>query len=263
LSKGGKLRKVVYTRAATFNEKSGIPTGKATVTYGSLGVMQDTSTGTASVMAAFYKYASSDFTANVNSGRVPSIGSCVVFYSRAVANPPTDLDAGTLSLSGSGVHVTLQKISLQSGPYYLGGLSSIPASGGTYTFTATGANVEAFSATVNFPPPLTWTNQNMITVVNPVQGQTVTWAGGVPGTYVAISGQSQANPAPTVTFICNAAVEAGQFTIPSWVLLALPSSNTGGLSVENLTGQQSFTSVGLDFGDGFGASSSGITVTYQ
>jgi hypothetical protein len=74
-------------------------TGKATVTYGSLGVIHNTSTGASSVSAAFYKYAGSDFVADVNAGRVPSIWSCVVYYNRAVANPPTDLDAGTLSLS--------------------------------------------------------------------------------------------------------------------------------------------------------------------
>jgi hypothetical protein len=66
----------------------------------------------------------------------------------------------------------------------------------------------------------------------------------------------------SVSFVCNAPVSAGQFTVPPSVLLALPSG-TGSLSVENSTNPQTFTATGLDLGYVTAAVVVGINATYN
>jgi len=146
----------------------------------------------------------------------------------------------------------------------------IPAAGGSFVFTGTGGkDVGAFTATVKYSNPLTWTNMNAITSVNRSQGATVTWSGGAPNSYVLISGSSSspatangANGIVSAGFFCYAAVGAGQFTIPSYVLLGLPAG-MGSLNVENATTQTPFTASGLDYAYGFAAISFAIAPLYQ
>jgi hypothetical protein len=63
-------------------------------------------------------------------------------------------------------------------------------------------------------------------------------------------------------FVCYAPVSAGQFTIPSFVLLGLPIG-MGTLTVENSTTPVPFTATGLDYAYSFAALTYSIQTQYQ
>lgn len=246
--------------------------GKSTISFGTLLILQSTeitaSTGTVtsnSATAVFDRYPTAVVLANAANANIPSIGSCVLLGG-GTGVTPTGLDPGTVGLSGPGVQTMLPQLTSQPGTFYAA-LSSIPSGGGTYTYTATGGkDVGAFNTAVNFPVPLVWTNQASITTVNRAQGQTVTWSGGAPGTYVAIEGQSTVSAGTgfvSATFTCYAPVSAGQFTVPSWILLALPPNNSGSMSLENQTFPQLFSASGLDYASGSGGVLVDKALVYQ
>jgi hypothetical protein len=98
---------------------------------------------------------------------------------------------------------------------------------GNYTFTGTGgAEVGAFSASMNLPNPIDWPAKNSITLVNRSQPLTITWTGGTPGATVAVTGRSTAAPDGKygASFLCWADATAGNLTVPVAVLSALPPS---------------------------------------
>jgi hypothetical protein len=63
-------------------------------------------------------------------------------------------------------------------------------------------------------------------------------------------------------FTCYAPVSAGQFTVPSYVLMPMLAGK-GTLTVENATAPIPFAATGLDYAYGFAAFSTTISVTYQ
>lgn len=87
-----------------------------------------------------------------------------------------------------------------------------------------------FNATLNFPATIpTWTNQAAIAEVKRSQDLQVTWTPGASNAVVGIVGSS----VDTLTnagmqFLCAARADAGTFTVPSWVLSALPVSGVSG-----------------------------------
>lgn len=98
---------------------------------------------------------------------------------------------------------------------------------GAYTLNnGSGAVVGGFSASLTIPsnPPV-WTNQDALSNVPRSQDVTLTWSGGVAGGYVAIIGSS-ADPATGAggSFTCTERADAGSFTVPAWVLSAVPAS---------------------------------------
>jgi uncharacterized protein (TIGR03437 family) len=193
------------------------------------------------------------------------------------------LDAGSVSVAGP---KGTKQFTLDSKGHYsaqLGGSTNplLPSEEylvkGTYTVTATGgADVRAFSATLNFPDPLTWTNRDSINVIPRSLDQPVRWSGGNPAQeYVSIVGVSMRS-APDVgaAFVCTERAAAGSFTVPSLVLAALPASQAGG----GLTGMPSgilmvgssplmepnkFKATGLDQGYVTYTTLNGKSVTFQ
>jgi hypothetical protein len=138
--------------------------------------------------------------------------------------------------SAGAASVTTYELNLPTGYF--------PAGGGTFTISAAGtADVKPFSVTVSDPRPLVWTNQAAITAVDRTTPVTVTWSGGIPGTYVQIGGGSTTIGA-SATFLCIAPVEAGQFTIPAYVLGATPVGS-GGINLINQSAPVAFTASGL------------------
>jgi uncharacterized protein (TIGR03437 family) len=120
---------------------------------------------------------------------------------------------------------------------------------GHYTVTGGGRDVGGFSAAIDAPsPPFAWTNIPDVTApIDRTQDLTVTWTGGLPGTEVTIAAASLENAVPK-TFLCAAPVEAGQLTIPSYVLLSLDPSGprrNGTLVVQNKF-LSVFSAAGLD-----------------
>ena len=145
------------------------------------------------------------------------------------------------------------------------GTAAIPTSGGAFTFHGSGgAQVGSFNATVNFPNPLqTWTNETAAAIVTRSSGLTITWSGGASGSYVVIAGTSILSAAGvTAGYTCIVPQSAGQFTVPSYILLGLPAG-TGSTTVEKTTAFTTFTASGLDYGTAIGATVVSVSSTYK
>ena len=97
---------------------------------------------------------------------------------------------------------------------------------GAYTLDngAGGADVKGFTATFTIPSDHpSWTGQDTLTNVPRSQDMTIAWSGSGP---VAIFGNSQDSTAGLgAQFVCVAGdADNGSFTVPAWVLSALPPS---------------------------------------
>jgi uncharacterized protein (TIGR03437 family) len=152
--------------------------------------------------------------------------------------------------------------------------SFIPESGGSFTFDngSGGPDIGKFSANVAIGTGgiLTWTNQSSITTINRAKGVTVTWSGAGTNTFVVVSGVSVLLQPPysSAQFACSVPASVGTFTVPPYVLLALPAAGNGqipanSLHVSQVTLGQAFNAPQLNAG----IITSGITyidfVTYQ
>jgi uncharacterized protein (TIGR03437 family) len=218
-------------------------------------------------------------------------GTCTVYdYTGTTATyidptQPTVLDAGTsLTVNGPNGMASLIKGSTTGLQYSktLGNVTTgLPVSTplyldkGNYTVTgAGGPGVGAFSATIALPDPLVWTNESSASVITRSQGQTVTWTGGDPAGNVLILGFSTVTGANAGReFLCVAPTAAGTFTVPSAVLLALPTSTstavptsaaavTGALGV-GYAKSNTFTAPGIDFGTIVGLGLNLTTASYK
>ncbi|MBI2815813.1 MAG: hypothetical protein HYX72_02620 [Acidobacteria bacterium] len=208
------------------------------------------------------------------------VGSCAVFQFSGQNSTPsvptfTALDAGTaINVSGPNGNRTLSK---GTGGFYSGTLSSQgqPAFLGTGTFSASGTggvDVGAFQANIT-GVAVTWTNADSISTVARSQDLNIRWSGGGSG-FVTISGTSLGSLAENPVgagFICVAPANAGQFTVPSYVLQALPPSPSGGgqFAIPSgflFVGGQSinnFSAQGLDQAMIVYSDSTGKSVTFQ
>jgi len=254
--------------------------GKTTVKFGGVAVAQTTMpsgtsaapTVTDEATAIFYSLSGSSLTGFTSSSQ-PSLGSCSVtqYNSLTVVDPYTFtyLNAGTVSVTGP-PNGTVQMKEFITGIYVAGGgvtgspAFTIPASGGTYTFTGTGgADVGPFTTAVSFLNPLVWTNSGSDGTVTRASGVTVDWTGGASGTYAVISGSSVSSSSVfSASFVCDAPVSAGTFTVPPAVLLALPAGS-GSLQVSNYTNPVSVNIPNLDFGFAEAYVSTQIDATYN
>lgn len=247
--------------------------GQINVSSGAVFVLQGTSPGTTAgttqtfseVLASFQRVTGSYYGAS--SGQV-SIPGCIVtqsFNSGTVTTTETGLNAGTITVTGpSGGPVTVAPEPSLAGFYFAQlAAGAIPASGGTFTFNGSGgSDVGPFTVNVNFPNPLlAWTNQSAAATVTRAQGLTFNWNGGAPGSYVIMSGSSSAANASGF-YTCLAPVSAQTFTVPSYVLGALPAG-TGNTAVENSTSYTTFSATGISSGAGFGAVSFSVNTNYN
>jgi len=147
---------------------------------------------------------------------------------------------------------------------------------GTYKINGTGGtDVGPFEASVVVPQPLVWTNEATTTDVNRNNDLLVTWSGGDPSKeYVTIFGASGIDvtgegDAVGAIFFCIERNSAGRFTVPSYVLQALPvsavisGSATGLLGVGSAGEGNRFTATGLDIGNLQYSTSTAKTVNYK
>jgi len=172
-----------------------------------------------------------------------SPGGCIV--QNLTATPSfgaiTGLDPGTIKLNGpGGVAVTLANQPGIKGAFFAAlSAGAIPQSGGAFTFTGNGgADVGSFTSVLTFTNPLlSWTNPTVAASIDRSLGFTVTWTGGNPSSYVVVGGTSTstgtaANSAVTVGFTCFANVADGQFSVPPYILSALPPG-AGAVQMQN------------------------------
>ena len=239
--------------------------GQSNYTSGTLAVVLDTTQkGNQSVFASATFLRDQNQPATYGYGYVTE-GGCLVFQEQiSLIGTITYLDAGTLSITGPTGTQPLPKVTQGNLLTYSSNLpvSFFPSTGGTFTFQGTGGkDIGAFSVTVSDPSPLVWTNQTAITSVNRNQDVKVTWTGGIPGTWVQIGGGST-TISVSGTFLCFAPVSAGQFTIPSYVLLASPVGN-GGINLINQSNNEPFHANGLDISTAVAETESSISVPFN
>jgi uncharacterized protein (TIGR03437 family) len=195
---------------------------------------------------------------------IVTVGGCLVLSSTPSQPTTSYLAAGNISITGPAGSTQIPEITSGSLITYESNLPTgfFPSTGGSFTITATGsADVQPFSVTVSDPSPLVWTNQSSITAVDRTQPLTVTWSGGIPGTYVQIGGGSTIVSA-SATFLCIAPVEAGTFTVPSYVLLASPAAS-GGVNVINQSAPVTFAASGLGSTEAVAETESSISVPFN
>jgi uncharacterized protein (TIGR03437 family) len=158
----------------------------------------------------------------------PSLGNCYTGYSGSGGVdflPGTLLDAGTsITLTPpSGNAFVIAYLGSGFG-YYATNFSSSSTAlpSGTWTFSngAGGSGVGPLNFPFQVPQQVTWTNQATVSSspIDRASPLTITWSGGDSNGYVHIVGL-----AGSVDFECSAPALAGQFTIPSSILLSMPA----------------------------------------
>ena len=125
---------------------------------------------------------------------------------------------------------------------------------GTFTISGKGgADIGAFSAPFNIPAAPVMTSPAIYATQPPVtrsSGLPVSWTGGGSSAYVQIQVQSPTDSTYTsgATAVCNVPASAGSFTIPPYVLLALPAGNLASFQFRQQA-ESAFTATGLPYGN--------------
>jgi uncharacterized protein (TIGR03437 family) len=220
--------------------------------------------------AAFGQYSTAGALAAAVGGLFPSQGTCIVFN---LAGGPLStasskgFDAGaSLALSGPAGAWTLAPVG--SGQYQVmfGNTPSGPNLPlGTYTMsTRGGRDVGGFSAALNVGGNLVWINKAAVSSVDRTQPLNLTWSGGTTPGYVLLGGYAESNPGGDVGFVCVEDTTKGSFTVPSFVLSALPATASGGvlfIGPHPLSRQVPIP--GVDFAYFIDGSSDSKSVAYQ
>jgi len=214
-----------------------------------LGQSTSTNNGTKTVSnttdAAFEKY-----TGLYSPGQQVSPGGCVV--GPLIPNSPssvTGLDVGTITLTGpNGLSIQLGSQPVPGAFFANLSSTAITSAGGMYTFTGSGGkDVGALTVSLNLAGPLFTVTNPPPTTIDRTQGLPLSWSGGNPGTYVAITGTSTSTDVNVMAaFTCVAPIDPGHFTIPSSILLGLPPGK-GATALQNDIYSQ-FHASGLDSG---------------
>jgi len=244
--------------------------GLTNVSSGVVGVYQITSPGTGVTGLAISNFDNYSGSAYGDAAGLVSLGGCVINQSATstlTTRTFTGLDAGTITVTGpTGTPLTLSALPTVVGESFAQlPTGYIPTTGGTFTFKGTGgANVGPFTASVVFPNPvLNWTNQSAGANITRSSGLPITWSGGTSGTYVSIGGSSSSSSTTaTASFTCIAPVSAGQFTVPAYILSALPAG-TGSVTVDNNTNYQTFNASGLNYGAAYGIVGVSVNSTFN
>jgi hypothetical protein len=204
-------------------------------------------------------------------------GTCIVYnHLNGESDPPignpAELDAGS-SFTVKGPNGTVTGSGKPGGfnvPLSTTGTFLVP---GAYTVTGTGgSDIGPVSAAITIPAsPALVSPENNATVTRS-NGMTVTWTGGAPNGNVLIRVYSAINNAFNTgdKARCMAPASAGTFTIPPYVMLALPAGNFAGFTIAPAKMQVPFTAKGLDFGSiqinydgtgfGYGAGTGGLAL---
>jgi hypothetical protein len=177
------------------------------------------------------------------------LGTCVVYNNiNGSGNVPVtsvaSLDAGpTIKLTGPNGSVSLPEN--QGLNEFSPGNFLVP---GVYTVTGTGgANVGSFSGTLTIPALPTLVSPVNNATVTRSNGLTVTWTGGAGNVVIDIESCTDNTCANGASAVCSAPASAGTFTIPPYVLLALPASTSAGF-ILSTQAEAAFTATGLNLG---------------
>lgn len=208
--------------------------------------------------SVFGRYSAQQLAGSRGITQAPSIGSCAVSTFRGLDPTPVEpvrpapFDAGaSLSITGPMGNKPVPRATPGIYTATLGGasLDQLLSGGGApeylvpgdYTVSGTGGpggdtSVGPFQARITIPAAVTWTNAAQVVAINRAQDLEITWSGGDPNGFVAISAVGiAAGPAgpstdsPGAAVLCLERTSAGRFRIPSFVLQALPASAANSL----------------------------------
>lgn len=190
----------------------------------------------------------------------PPTGACTVAIGlpRDADTRTRSLDAGlSLTITSPAGTRTMTRISNGQYQALLGDSAGSATAPGRYTITGTGGkDVGPFSASLEVGTPFSWTNKSSTVTLDRSLPTTVTWTGGsVPG-HLLIGGTAQSGQTAAI-FLCTAETAAGSFTIPQFMLSALPVTTKGNLFISAHPLEKLVSAPGLDlayFADGTGDS---------
>jgi uncharacterized protein (TIGR03437 family) len=225
---------------------------------------------------------------------LPPPGSCTVYTGAqdlilggrlpGLATTGRMLDAGVrITATGTGAPKLIPRVSRDPRNYFgvlgatLPGLPNLPGlflTPGAYTLAGSGgADVGTFQTRVTATEVLAYGNLSSITNVNRANPLTLTWSMPAPAVAaVAILGANYDAPTDSSSaFLCLAPPADRTFTVPAYVLGALPASrtlpfqSTGLLILGTLVYDpaSAFTASGLDAGLAVSIGAAGQTVLYQ
>jgi len=211
--------------------------------------------------AAFVSY-----TGLYSPGNPVSPGGCILNDENVVAVPPVvGMNVGAIELLGPNALDVIMKSQGINGTGFADlSTTAIPSTGGTFTFKiGGGTDVHGFSIDVTFANPLVnWTNSSLAATLDRTQPLPLTWTGGNSGphTFTFILG-SVATPLRGRGFTCLTSADAGQFTVPSYILAAMPAGNSG-VQLQNSI-QLPLSVPGIDLGLAIGQISYSVTGTIK
>ena len=180
------------------------------------------------------------------------LGTCRVYNS---LNPRNDGAIGSVAALDGGSSVAIQgpngSLTMPGGTGTTINEAGTFLGPGAYTVTGTGGkDVGPFSATITIPvlPTLVSPLNSTNLTVTRSSGMTVTWKGGDGNVELYLS--SATNSANTIgaTAQCKADASAGAFTIPPYVLLALPAGNFDHFFLGSAESDVPFAATGLSLG---------------
>jgi uncharacterized protein (TIGR03437 family) len=178
-------------------------------------------------------------------------GTCLVYTnSNALLSSPliggSPLDAGSsFALIGPNGNVTLAPDAGEPAAFNSTGAFLVP---GTYTISGTGgADVGSFTGSITIPESSTLTSPQINSTATRSNGLPVSWTPGAGRLQIKVNScvDNKCNIGAAAT--CNVPASAGSFTVPSYILEALPPSSFAGVVLSSLS-TASFTASGLDVG---------------
>ena len=222
---------------------------------------------------------------------LPPAGACITYT--VSGNPPArtlpdffgglgaELDAGA-SASVSGISsVSIPRAA--ASPFYAAVLGTndpvfgastlvLNSSGTTSISAAGGTGVGAFSVNVPAPPAWSWTNRSQIVTIDRTEALALTWSTtGLTNALLLIAGANYDLPSNALSsFVCAASGGSGSFSIPTYILQAIPASRpqvgqSGGALTLGVVPQNAvpFVASGLDTGLAIQIVSSTKSVLFQ
>src|SRR5579883_657733 len=178
--------------------------------------------------------------------------STCITYSNLNASFSSPISGGSLLDGGSSFLVNGPKGSLTL-PSNSGKLSAFNMTGaflvpGMYTVSGTGgADVGPFSANVTIPAAAALTSPTNNGTATRANGMTVTWSGGSGSIEIEVNSCTDSSCNNGAAAVCHLDASAGTFTIPPYVLDALPAGNFAGLVLSSYS-FGTFTATGLNAG---------------
>ena len=177
-------------------------------------------------------------------------GTCVVYNTNASNNVPftggSPLDAGsTYTVTGPKGSMTLPVNGAETAAFNMTGTFLVP---GNYTFSgAGGADIGPFSGSFVIPPAATLVSPMNNGAATRANGLPVSWTEGSGVLKIRVSSCSDNSCDSGAAAVCNVPASAGTFTIPPYVMEALPASTAAGV-VLSYYSTVSFTATGLNAG---------------